>query len=119
MHFLNLTFCVLSAERPAAPEAPLLIKSTVSMLHVAWRPLVAADFYILQIQPTPPPAKAVHLTGAEALGRKAEVLSTGTEGTEHLKTSLQHVYQHAHLSKNIFESPFRFTVCSTFNWRNR
>ena len=105
MHFLNLIFCVLPAERPAAPEAPLLIKSTVSMLHVAWRPLSAADFYILQIQPTPPPAKAVHLTGAEALGRKAEVLSTGTEGTEqfhHLKTNVQHVYQDAHLSKNIF-----------------
>ncbi|KAI1882154.1 hypothetical protein AGOR_G00247750 [Albula goreensis] len=59
----------LETEEPSTPAAVFLVKATISMLHVAWRPLPAADSYLLQLQPVTP-------TQVPPLGPSASPTST-------------------------------------------
>ncbi|KAI4896988.1 hypothetical protein NFI96_001372 [Prochilodus magdalenae] len=77
----------LETEKPSTPSAVFLVKSTISMLHVAWRPIPAAECYLLQLQPvTPssvPPTGASNSPTMQALSASDEIVE------EHPQLSVQ------------------------------
>ncbi|KAJ8245356.1 hypothetical protein GJAV_G00269890 [Gymnothorax javanicus] len=70
----------LETEKPSTPAAVFLVKATISMLHVAWRPLPAADSYLLQLQPvTPTPTQPLGLSGTPTDRLPANQVDSGAE----------------------------------------
>ncbi|XP_076861370.1 host cell factor 2 [Brachyhypopomus gauderio] len=64
----------LETEKPSAPAAVFLVKSTINMLHVAWRPLPAAECYLLQLQPVTPSLALPTSAPPPSMGQEVEHL---------------------------------------------
>ncbi|XP_023668423.2 host cell factor 2 [Paramormyrops kingsleyae] len=61
----------LETERPCTAAPVMLVKATISMLHVAWRPLPATESYLLQIQPVTPSQPLPRGSASSPLGQQS------------------------------------------------